>query len=124
VTDGRGITAPETSFAPSSFQELIGDLLLQMGECQALRSEPSCEVAQEPQALSHGRVGIPQFPEGSDERVQVRGERVFSVGLGGRTVGKGLLEHVTSPSWLMGCPQRKGCPDYAALTARGVNSKA
>ena len=57
VTDGRRITSPETSFAPSSLQELVGDWLMQMGECQALPSEPPCEVAQQPQALSHGRVG-------------------------------------------------------------------
>ena len=61
VTDSLRITAPETPFAPSSLQELVGDWLMQLGECQVSPLEPPCEVAQQPPALSHGRVGITQF---------------------------------------------------------------
>src|SRR5262249_55427112 len=85
VTVGRGIPAPETSVSPSCLQELVGEWLMEMGECQVLPSEPPCEIAQEPQALPHGRGGIAQFPQLSGERVQVRGEQVCSVGFDGPT---------------------------------------
>src|SRR4051794_21625456 len=97
---------------------------MQLGECQALPSQPACEVAQQAEVLSHGRAGIAQSLEGSDERVQVRGEQVTSVEFCGRTAWKGLLEHGSSPLWVMGCPQRKGCPDYAASSSRGANHRA
>ena len=85
---------------------------LATGSCRSasariLPSEPPCEVAQQPQARSHGRVGITQFPEGSDERVQVRGEQVSSDGFGDHTVLKGLLEHVSSPFWVIGMPTKE-----------------
>jgi hypothetical protein len=81
VTDGQRLPSAATSFAPSSLKEPVGGLLMQMGERQALPPEPPCEVAQEPQALAHGRVGITQFPEHGGERVEVS-----SVGFDSRTV--------------------------------------
>ena len=79
VTDSRRITVPETSSAPSSLQELVGDWLMQVGECSGLASERTCEVrATSRWRCRHGRVGITQPPEGRDERVKVSGEQVFS----------------------------------------------
>ena len=104
VTDGRRITAPETSFAPSSLQEAVGDWLMQMGERQVSPPEPPCEVAQQPQALSHSPVGVTQSPEGRDERVHVSGEQVSYWEFGGRVVWKRFLEHVSSPFWVIGSP--------------------
>src|SRR5436305_13573032 len=124
VTDGRRVTVPETSLAPSSLQELVGNWLMQVGECQVLPSEPPCEVAQQPLALAHGRVGITQSLEGRDERVQVRGEQVSSWRIGGRAVWKRFLEHVSSPFSVMASAYRSGCAGYAASFYPGADPKA
>src|SRR5206468_1042443 len=65
--------------------------------CQALSSEPPSKVVQEPQPGSHGRTGVTQFAEGSDERVQVRSEQTCPEAFGGRAVWEKVLEHVYSP---------------------------
>src|SRR4051812_45420101 len=96
----------QMSLAASLLQELVGELLMQLGECQALPPQPPCEVAQQAEVLSHGRAGITQFREGSEERVQMRSERVTSVEFCGRTVWKGLFEHLSSPFLGDGMPHK------------------
>lgn len=118
VAKGWRVNLPNAAFASELLQEAVDDWLMQIDKCQAVPVKPPFEVAQEPQLHSHCRSGIAQLAARGDKRVQVRAKQATPQPFYGRAIREYVLQHTSSPFWLIVQPQRKGHPAYAASPTR------